>query len=575
MKKINLLVYLMGLLALAWSCEEKDNLEPTGNWQLSTPAIKGPAENAALVLDEDAPTQAIRFEWEAAKSSKNYQVRYTVVLDSAANADFNTPILRMPSGNGGKDLSAAPTAAQLDQALSAAGYEANTAVPLKWAVIAQSLDLETMATQQITITRFATESFPTQLFLSGTATEKGTDLSQAIAMKPLKDGSGNLSNVYEVYTGLSSAGTFKFYSAADAQAMNYGAANGQLQKNGAAIASPGAGQYRITVDLNTNTYDLLQIDKWSVVGDIITGGWGGDAPLQYKGNGVWEGSIDLVANGGFVFRANGDWAYLLKRIKTTTNQLVMESQAPAAGIAFEDIPSTGTGPHIFTLNLAADQYTYAIEQDNSVQPPTDVPATLFLLSDGAQVAELTREGNNFKSNSFLALQQGKNYTLNTASNGSGTGYTLSGQIGTSDTPDADNVTVAADFGTGTGPLAVSRDQAYQLTLNFTTGKLTWKYYNIKLFHWNEAGGGWDARNEFLMTYKHPYTYEVTSALKAGFDLKFNSPWEVQFGTSSTALAGTMTNGGDNFKGITQDGTYKATIQVSNDYASADYELVKQ
>ena len=75
MKKINLLVYLMGLLAVAWSCEEKDNLEPTGNWQLSTPAIKGPAANAALVLDEDAPTQAIRFEWEAAKSSKNYQVR--------------------------------------------------------------------------------------------------------------------------------------------------------------------------------------------------------------------------------------------------------------------------------------------------------------------------------------------------------------------------------------------------------------------------------------------------------------------------------------------------------------------
>ena len=574
MKKINLLMSLLVLLFGVWACEENDNLEPIGNWELSAPAIKGPADNAAIILNEDAKTEAIRFEWGAAVSSKNYQVRYTFVLDSASNADFKTPILTMASDNAGKGLFVAPTAAQIDQALAAAGYEANTEVALKWAVIAKSLDVESVSAQNISIKRFETEAFPTQLFVSGTATEKGADLSQAIAMKALKNAEGNLTNVYELYTGLTSGGTLMFYSAQSSQGMTYGDASGQLATNGAAITAPGSGQYRITVDFNTNTYTFLKIDKWSVVGGNITGEWSGDEPLQYKGNSVWQGSINLLKEGGFVFRANGDWAYLLKRAIGTTNKLAMESQVPAGSI--EDIPSTGTGNHIFTLNLAADQYTYTIEKDNGATPPTTtVPTKLYLLSGSAVVAELVKDGNNFKSNVFLALQASKTYKLNTASDGTGTSYTMTTKIGETTTPDADAVTAAVDFGAGTSAIAVDRDQAYQLTLNFTTGKLTWKYYNLKLFHWDDAGGGWDARNEYLMTYKHPYTFEGDFALKGGFDIKFNSPWEVELGTSATALSGTLIQKGDNYKGITQDGNYKTSIVVTNDYTSATYEFVKQ
>jgi len=574
MKKINLLMSLLVLLFGVWACEENDNLEPIGNWELSAPAIKGPADNAAIILNEDAKTEAIRFEWGAAVSSKNYQVRYTFVLDSASNADFKTPILTMASDNAGKGLFVAPTAAQIDQALAAAGYEANTEVALKWAVIAKSLDVESVSAQNISIKRFETEAFPTQLFVSGTATEKGADLSQAIAMKALKNAEGNLTNVYELYTGLTSGGTLMFYSAQSSQGMTYGDASGQLATNGAAITAPGTGQYRITVDFNTNTYTFLKIDKWSVVGGNITGEWSGDEPLQYKGNSVWQGSINLLKEGGFVFRANGDWAYLLKRAIGTTNKLAMESQVPAGSI--EDIPSTGTGNHIFTLNLAADQYTYTIEKDNGATPPTTtVPTKLYLLSGSAVVAELVKDGNNFKSNVFLALQASKTYKLNTASDGTGTSYTMTTKIGETTTPDADAVTAAVDFGAGTSAIAVDRDQAYQLTLNFTTGKLTWKYYNLKLFHWDDAGGGWDARNEYLMTYKHPYTFEGDFALKGGFDIKFNSPWEVELGTSATALSGTLIQKGDNYKGITQDGNYKTSIVVTNDYTSATYEFVKQ
>jgi starch-binding outer membrane protein SusE/F len=573
MKKIYYVISLLTMLLVVWSCGEKDNLDPIGNWELSEPITASPSADAALVLDEEKPTETFPFSWQAAVSSKQYQVRYTFVLDSAENADFSSPILSMSSANSGRDQSVAPTARQIDQALSAAGYTAGTAVPLKWGVIATSLDKQSVTSSTVTITRFATESSPTQLFISGSATEKGADAAQAIAMREIKDADGNPSGVFELYTSLKADGTFKLLGAQSAQTITFGGADGKLERNGAGIVAPAAGQYRITVDFNNNSYNLLKIDKWSVVGDVIAGGWGGDEPLEYKGNSVWQGSIDLVKAAGFVFRANGDWAYLLKRVVGTNDKLVMESMAN--GVAFEDIPSEGTGPHIFTIDLAADKYTYKIEADNSITPPANTPDQLYLLSNGETVAQLTKSGNSFTSGKFLALKAGENYTLNTAQDGSGSSFSITGSIGESTTPDADNVTKAVDFGSGKGALAVARDQAYQLTVNFTTGKLTWKYYNIKLFHWDEAGGGWDNRDELLMTYVHPYKYEVTANLKGGYDMKFNSPWDVQFGTDSKALSGTMTNGGANYKGITADGSYKASIEVTDDYTSATYSFVKQ
>ncbi|WP_066834080.1 hypothetical protein [Rufibacter ruber] len=496
---------------------------------------------------------------------------YRFVVDSAANADFSTPIFSMHTGNGGKNSFIEPTAIELDQALSAAGYDANSTVPLKWAVVAQSLSKEMISSAKlVSVKRFKNET--ATLYISGSATEKGTDVGQAIMMRPRKDSDGKPTNVFDVYTKLTAGGTFQFYSQPNVNSIVFGAdGNGKIKKKGTAIAAPGAGTYRITVDLNNNTYSFLKIDKWSVVGGAFASGWGGDEPLQYQGNGVWTSVVDIAKTEGFIFRANGDWGVAMKRVKGTTNQLVLESQAAAEGKQFEDIPATATGKHIITLNLSGDQYTYSLVKDNR---PTSMPDKLFLLQGSYVVAEFNIDGNNFSSTVFLALESDKAYTLNSARDGSGTAFTTSAKIGETASPNADAVSATVDFREGTGAIAVARDQAYQITLNFATKKMTWKYYNLKLFHWND-NGGWDARSEYVMTYKHPYTFEGTHALSANFDSKFNSPWEVQFGTSSSALTGNMTNGGPNYKGITQAGSYKATLVVGNDYKTAQYSFVKQ
>ncbi len=582
MKNLFPLLAWLVLIPLAWSCEEENNLDPIGNWELREPTALSSAAGDAIVLNEAEPTAAFNFNWAAAVSSNNYQVRYTLGLYAADDEALASPLLSVPSSNGGKDLQASVTAQQLDEALFRHCFDAGTAANLIWVVTAQSLSKEAIASRPITITRFATDNLPAQLFISGTATEAGEDREAAIPMKAWTDAEGNPTHVFEAYTSLTEGQPFYILHEASDQALVYGGSEGTLEKCGAALTAPETADYRVTVNLADNTYELLKIAHWSMVGDVIAGGWGGDAPLEYIGNGVWQGVVELVQPANFIFRANTDWAYLLKRIPGTENELVMESQAAAAGLEFEDIPSSGVGPHLVTLSLKADGYTYTIEEvDNGgpdLSPPGETPEQLFLLSAGSEVvATFTKDGDVFSSGKFLALQAGE-YTLNTMQDGSGTAYSFGAGLGETSSPDADAVVGNMDFGTGgSSTLSVTKDQAYQLTVDFETAKVTWKYYNIKLFHWDEVGGGWDARNEFLMTYVHPYTWVISTALTPGYDMKFNSPWEVQFGADNpSALSGTMTNnGGSNFRNITQAGTYEVTIEVTEDFATGTYSFVKK
>lgn len=584
MKKIYSLMTALILLTV-WSCDENDNMDPVGNWEIGEATLSSPAPSAAIVLDEATPAEKITFEWQPAVATNRFVVGYTVVLVPAGSTDYTDPILKITPTNGGKDVFAEVTAEQIDYALWAKCFPAGAAANVKWAVVSKAIEKESVAEQALTITRFATERMPETLFITGTATEKGDNAAQAISMRSLVDGDENPTNVFDVYTTLTAGNTYQFRDMAATTSKVYGGNGGALTGCGSAIAVTETGQYRVTVNLNDNTYSLMKIDKWSLVGDAVEGGWGGDVPLTYQGNGIWSAKLQMYRpyeGAGFIFRANGDWGYLLKRIKgTATNDnnggdLVMESEGNEIGVDFEDVPGPEEGLYTVTLDLSSSEWKYSLTKEvvntpaeaiigktanentdavngNFVFGTYDMPSQLYLLSGGNVVAELTKDGDAFKSVKFLALEQSKTYTLNSASDGSGTTYNEIGD----------------------GSIAVQRDQAYQLTVDFATGKLAWKYYNLKLFHWDEVGGGWDQRQELLMTYSHPYKFEVTGNLFGGFHSKFISPWDVQFGTSSTALSGTMTNGGDNYKGIVQNGSYKANITVTDDYSEATYTFVKQ
>lgn len=559
-------------------------MEEVGNWEINAPTLSAPSSDASVVLDEAAPAAEINFEWQPAVTSNRFGVAYRFVLVDAAATDLSNPVLEVVPSSNGKDRFVKPTAEQIDYALWAKCYAPGQAANLKWVVVAKAIEKEAQSSSPVSIKRFNTDRIPQSMVITGTGTEAGADIANATAMRARTNADGETTGIFDVYTTLTEGQTFSFRDQALNTAKVFGGADGNLAGCGEPIPTPATGQYRVTVNANENTYDLWKVDNWSLVGDAVPGGWGGDVPLTYVGNGVWQSEVEFLYpydGAGFIFRANGDWGYIIKQVKGTvtpdgmSGSVIMEGEAGDAGVEVEDSKIGETGFHTVTLDLK--NYTFSIVPvpvdpgDNqaiigkTTSPESDVvsgsfvfgedyeiPSQLFLLSGGEVVAELTLEGETFKSK-FLALEASKTYTLNSAEDGSGTVY--------------NNV--------GDGSISVDHDQAYSITVDFSDGKLNWKHYNLKLFHWDDAGGGWDQRQELLTTYIHPYTFEVTGTLSAGFDSKFISPWEVQFGSAATSLSGTMTNGGPNFLGITQNGTYKATIVVNDDFSEGQYSFVKQ
>lgn len=582
---------LITLILIAFSCGEDDNLEPTGNWTMENPSPSSPANGTSIVLDETEKDEEFDFTWQAAETSNDFIVTYKLLLLPANSENLDAPLLAITPANGGKALSASVEASLIDKALWAACYPAGEAVNLKWVVVASAINKTATASQEITVTRFETEYEPSALYITGTGTEAGGDVTDAMRMRTQKDGDGNPTQIYDVYTELTAGGAYNFRHDAAVVSKSYGGANGELENcGGPAISVTESGLYRVTANLNDNTYQLLKVNKLNVRGGAVTTGWGGDTPLEYKGNGKWEGKGEFVGGQGFLFRIDdgqgsaNEWSYLFKRVQGTATgnnlggHIILESEKDAAGVNVEDIPGVPEdlpGTYTIKVDLTADGYTYQLVPDN-VTPPAAVlgetltpnadkvtgaftfgeyetPAQLYLVSDGAMVAQLTKDGNVFSTGKYLALEESKTYELNSASDGSGTKYN---EI-------------------GNGDIGVARDQAYSFTVNFETGKVNWTYYNIKLFHWDEVGGGWDARQELLMTYVHPYKYEYNNAaLSAGYHSKFISPWDIQYGTAATTLTGTMTNGGPNFTGIIQNGNYKATIIVNDTHTEATYTFVK-
>lgn len=570
-KNIGILVLSAFLII---SCEKESNIEPEGLWELSAPVIELPVSNQNFILDQITPNETITFSWQAAESSVGFGVTYKVSIHEASDSDFTNPLYEFDASNNGKELSATISYQKIDEILSYAGYPANQESEIIWSVKANSLSKSSSASSAIKIKRFENEIIPNQLFLSGTATEDNGNLQDAIKLKRLKDANGNLSNTHEVYTSLKAGGTYKLYSENSLPSLQYGGENGVLKKAGNAITAEQDGIYRIKINLDNNTYELLKIDYFGMVGSPINGGWGGDESLDYQGNGVWQKSIELVNTGGFVFRANGDWGYLMKKVVSSQNTVVFENDAASQGVSFEDIPSNETGLFIVTLNLNSDGYFYVFERDNTVINPITAPNSLFLFENGNMIKEFVKNGETFELDEFIPIQASSNYTLNSLANGTGSSYSLAENLANTSVPDAD---LASDqvliIENSTATFTVNSDRGLKLNFDFNAAKVTWTYYNLKLFHWSN----WDTRDELVMTYEHPNTYKITTNLISNYDMKFISPWDLEFGSDNpTNLAGNLINkGGENIKNITEDASYKVKIVLESNYNGGTYLFEKQ
>ncbi|AZQ65060.1 hypothetical protein EI427_22840 [Flammeovirga pectinis] len=589
-KYINVVLFLF--LAFAVGCATKSNMQPEGEWTLSEAELVSPDADATIELDEIFTTESIDFEWKPSVNSADYIIKYAVVLVSDTATSYENPLIEVESNNNGKDITASITHEEIDLALAQACYPKDQVAKVKWGVKAMSLSVVAFSSQPINIKRFSFDPIPNNLYLIGTATEVGNNLAQGIPLKAFKDAEGKMT-FFETITQLTKDETYEFVSRLEEPALHYGGENGSIALCGAEITATEDGVFRVGVDLVSNTIKLEKINHLGIVGTPIEGEWSGDVALPYLGNGLFQDTVELLQTGGFVLRIDGDWGRMYKQTPGTTS-LLFEPYADAVGLAKEDLQNENVGNYIVSADFLGTSYSYSFEKvevDIPTPNPIVAPESLFLIpNDGSGAVELVKDNNVFTSN-YLALQAAVKYTLNSAADGSGTSYSLLGNIGeTEDDPNGDNVYGAPYFKEEAGDISVIRDQAYMLTIDFDAPTVQWQYYNIKLFHWDD-NGGWDDRKELPMTYVHPYTFTLENTdLSAGFDSKFFSPWDVEFGVSdaagstddATATTGTTTNktfveegvNVSNFKFTSTDGTYTVSLEITNDYTVGNYTVTQ-
>lgn len=363
MKNFNYLLLLPLLFGFFFGCEEEtDNISDPINFSISEVQLTTPTENAELTLDLATSGANVEFNWNPATTDSDFIITYEFVLGES-NSDLSEPLLTLSSAKGGRETFVGISQTELDEALASLGLGSGETANLVWGVRATAQQNSVLTTRDINMTRFNIPTTPETLYIAGTATEVGDDPENAILLRRLFDSNGDPISKYEGYTSLDGSGTFNFYAFQNSSAV-FGGSGGAIELNGAPISPEFTSTYRIRVDFVNSTYELQPIN-WSIVGNVIQNGWGGDASMNYLGGGVWRLTNQFIdadsgdPNKRFIFRANQDWGFVIKKLPTS-NIVIAEDFAQDQGIQVDDIPLPQLGEATVTLDLSGQEPTYTI-----------------------------------------------------------------------------------------------------------------------------------------------------------------------------------------------------------------------
>ena len=357
MKKISHpLLFLVALLGLLAGCKKDDKalddtITPVSNYI-------SPADDMFVKLDPPS-NAAVTFEWSQARAADGTLVLYEVVFDKEGG-DFSQPIYSTVSGTNGLDTKLVLSHGDLNKIANLAGIASQSQGKMKWMVNA-SKGLNVMpaaAARTLTVERPAGFSvIPGNLYLTGSGTEGGATLGQALPFKRVSSG------VFEIYTKLS-PGDVMIVDQTTGTPTNY-YINGTKLLQGADTTNPAstAGVYRITLDFNNGSAVLTEIQSvglWISAQNKVT------VTLPYVGNGVWE--IDNTPIEFFQFSWGRDERY----------KFIFTEKDAAGNVTMRQYGSTNTDNVPPTATTAAAYYNLVPVADDQWNNTYKFPGTADL-----------------------------------------------------------------------------------------------------------------------------------------------------------------------------------------------------
>lgn len=265
---------------MVYGCKKDDFNKATYDATIPELVVNSATDGKVFDLDP-ASNAVVTLEWAPAKASNGTLVFYKVLIDKETG-NFSNPVYTGIPNNSGLDNKLAINHRELNKIASAAGIKALEKGKLKWKITATSgvatKDMEGFKTIEVVRPDGYAEN-PADLYITGTATEGGTDLTKTPKFKKLSEG------VFELYTSLS-AGTFKLIDKITGTPRVFSIVGKAIKDDTETpTLSQTAKVYRINLDFNkaiASYTEIQSVGLWFSGYNKITNN------LVYDGNGVWK-----------------------------------------------------------------------------------------------------------------------------------------------------------------------------------------------------------------------------------------------------------------------------------------------
>lgn len=277
MKKniIHIVISCLSLLVFLASCKKDDKLDHTRVSAVEN--LYAPADNSNVFVSGQG---SVMFEWEQARAEDNGVVLYEVLFDKP-DGDFSNPLYSLASDGNGYQRSLTMSYGDLTKVAAAAGIKPSSAGKIKWTVrSSKGLEVQKTAVAR-TLEIERPQGFspaPSTVYLTGTATEGGDDLSKAIAMKKTGDGT------FEIYTSLK-AGTYHLAERNSGNPATYSIDGQKINEAGNTTVAGDSKVYRIRLNFNNASAEfseIVSLGLWFAPDNRI---W---FQLPYAGGSSWE-----------------------------------------------------------------------------------------------------------------------------------------------------------------------------------------------------------------------------------------------------------------------------------------------
>lgn len=336
-KILNMLLLIV--LSLA-ACEKEGTV-----LNISDTAVPGSlsASSATLVLTKaSAESKAITFSWSKTDFGYPAAVTYTLQMALAGNNFTDVKEVQMDAGVLSKEYTVLDFNALLLAMSLPTGTPSSIEVRMK-SVVSAEIQPAYSAPVSLSVNPYPLISY---VFVPGDY--QGWEPTTADSLiSPVSNG------IYEGIVNFPAkpGATFQFkVTPAKNWNTSYGNAGGGKisTSSGDNLTVPEAGSYKLTVDLNDNTFSAVPF-LWSIIGDAPeASNWNNDIDMKYdNGKQLWAVTVNMQA-GNFKFRKNHDWG---TSFGDKTGDMVLDTEND------NNIKITAAGSYRVELNLIANTYS--------------------------------------------------------------------------------------------------------------------------------------------------------------------------------------------------------------------------